>query len=30
LNCPIEIVNAWFKGAGIWDEELSPYATSNS
>jgi hypothetical protein len=30
LNCPIELVNAWFKGAGIWDEEASPYATINS
>ena len=31
LDIPIELVNAWFKGAGIWDEEpLSPFATSNS
>jgi uncharacterized protein YjcR len=21
LGCPIDIVNAWFKEAGIWDEE---------
>ena len=21
LNIPIELVNAWFKGAGIWDKE---------
>jgi uncharacterized protein YjcR len=31
LGCPIDIVNAWFKNAGIWDEEpLSPYNTNNS
>ena len=29
LDCPIDIVNAWFKEAGIWDKEpeevYSPY-----
>ena len=31
LECPIKMVNDWFKEAGIWDNEpYSPHVTINS